>query len=83
MSQLSLFENFWHDKANALLNSLNEGRKAKEIFMAGASVKHKDLIIIQAVNGEKKYYNILTETGYIPKNFSACWRSLKHIIEEL
>lgn len=81
--QLSIFENNWQSKANSLLDSLNENRKGKEVFMAGCSVKYKEVIIIEAVNNKQKVYNILDEMGNFPKNTSACWRSLQHIISEI
>lgn len=80
--QLPLFENLWQDKANKLLESLNEGRKGKEVFEAGEVVQVNDKIILTAFNKEKQVYNILDEFGNLPKGFTMDWRNYSHLIHD-
>ena len=81
--QLSLFQNLWHNTANSLLDSLNEGRKAKVVYLAGEALDYEGLIIIKAVSKTNQVFNILTPEGKIPNGFSANWRIANHIEEEL
>lgn len=83
MSQLSLFENQWQNKANELLESLNDGLKGKEVYDAGNVIQINDKIVFAAHNKDRSVYNILDETGNIPPGFNACWRSFSHIRHEL
>ncbi len=84
VSQLSLFENNWQNKANELLQSLNDGRKGKEVFNAGNAAKIANVIIISAHNSKgNSYYNTLDESGRFPDGLSACWRSFQYIQHEV
>lgn len=90
--QLSLFENkeihpvdeFLTQKANVLLEALNEGRKSKEQYQPLYYFQEDDKIVLIAGNKEKKIVcNILDLKGNTPDGFSACWRSVNHIKQEL
>lgn len=88
--QLSLFpKNEIHpldelltDRANALLEALNEDRKDKchPIFY----FQEKDMVVLIASNKNKEMLcNIIDLEGNTPDGFSACWRDASHIKQEL
>lgn len=92
--QLSLFdilepkqtvEEIITNKANQLLEALNDGRKKKDFYLPHFYWQENGNIILMAVNPEKDtMFNIIDgQTGKTPEGFSACWRNLHHIKQEL
>jgi len=90
--QLSLFENkeihpvdqLLTDQANALLEALNDGRKAKEMYLPQYYFKQLDMVVLIASDKNKNtLFNIIDMDGKTPPGFSACWRSANHIKQEL
>lgn len=91
-NQLSLFPNHefvpinenLSNKANKLLDALNDGRNEKEKFHPQFYFQEKQFIVLIASNKKKEMVcNILDLDGNIPSDFSACWRSADHIKQEL
>lgn len=92
--QLSIFDNLESiknpddiitEKANNLLEQLNDGRKKKEFYIPHYYWQENGNIVLMAVNSEKDImFNIIDgTTGKTPDGFSACWRNLQHIKKEL
>lgn len=90
--QLSLFDNqdikpvneFLTEKANALLEALNEGRKPRDEYWPQYYFQTGNMIVLIASNKEKNVVcNIIDLEGKTPDGFSACWRTPAHIIHEL
>ena len=73
------------EKANYLLGSLNEGRKKKDFYLPYYYWQENGNIVLMAVNQEKDtMFNIIDgKTGETPEGFSACWRTINHIKQEL
>lgn len=90
--QLSLFDNqdlrpvddLLTEKANALLEALNEGRKPKDEYQPQYYFQTGEMIVLIAANKEKNVVcNIIDLEGKTPEGFSACWRNAHHIKQEL
>ncbi len=90
--QLSLFENkeihpvdqLLTEKANVLLQALNDRRKTKEMYLPQYYFKHLDMVVLIASDKNKNtLFNIIDMEGKTPSGFSACWRSANHIKQEL
>lgn len=90
MKQLNLFEELENalkdellsKKAIELLDALNDGMKVK--YEPHYYFQEGKLIVLIAVNKFKdSIYNILDLDGKTPDGFSACWRSLSHIKQDL
>ena len=92
--QLSIFdvleeirdpEDIITEKANLLLEALNEGLKTKDKYLPHYYFQENGNIVLIAVNKEKDVVcNIIEgKTGETPKDFSACWRNVEHIKQEL
>lgn len=88
--QLDLFRNFDEserdkiltEKANRLLDAVNDDNKIK--YAPQWYFQHEDLIVLVAANKEKDViFNIIDANGNIPNGFSACWRDVNHIRQEL
>lgn len=73
------------EKANKLLEVLNDGRKNKDFYAPHFYWQENGNIVLMAVNKEKDIlFNIINgKTGETPEGFSACWRNLYHIKQEL
>lgn len=70
--------------ANQLIDLLNDGRKAAEVYNAEAYHEIKGLYLFVASNKDKKrVFNVLTSEGKTPEGFSANWRNYNHIRHEL
>lgn len=90
MSQLNLFDEYEIDQKNEklsnaaddILAALNEGRKIK--YEPHYYFQEGNYIVLMAVNKDKDaVFNILDLDGKIPNGFSACWRNIEHIQQEL
>ena len=90
MSQLNLFDEYEIDQKNEklskaaddLLEALNEGMKVK--YEPHYYFQEGDKIVLMAVNKDKDVvFNILDLDGKTPAGFSACWRNLEHIKQDL
>ena len=93
-NQLSLFEipevtpdydEILTEKANNLIDMLNDGLKKKEQYETFAYQQINDLIVLIVTNKEKEDFlgNVLDVNGNTPKEFSVCWRNLSLIKQEL
>jgi hypothetical protein len=88
-SQLSLFDTpppdydqILTDKANGLLDLLNDDRKDKYQQKQYAQVGN--YIVLIAENKHKdKLFNVLDIYGNIPPDFSVNWRTAQHVRQEL
>ena len=76
---------FISKKASLLLEALNDGLKKTEQYLPHYWFQEKENIVLIAVNKHKDVlFNVIDgETGETPVNFSACWRNLEHIKQEL
>ena len=90
MSQLNLFHQYEMDQkdeklskaADDILAALNDGMKIK--YEPHYYFQEGDLIVLMAVNKHKEaVFNILNLEGNVPDGFSACWRNLEHIKQDL
>ncbi len=80
----SLFEDIAIEKANKLLDMLNEGRKRKEQYSSQYFFEHNGYIVFMAANSKKDLlFNVLDSTGEIPEDFPVNWRTLPHIKKEI
>ena len=71
-------------KANLLIEMLNEGLKKKEQYETYAYQQINNLIVLVVTNKEKDFLgNVLDANGNTPKDFSACWRNLSIVKDEL
>lgn len=89
-NQLNLFEEYEIEQenekltisANNLLQALNDGMKVK--YEPHYYFQEGNLIVLMAVNKQKEaVFNILDLEGKTPDGFSACWRNLEHIKQDL
>ena len=73
------------EKANNLLNALNDGLKKRDFYEPQYYWQENGNIVLMACNRSKDIlFNIIDgTTGETPKNFSACWRNLELIKTEL
>jgi hypothetical protein len=69
--------------ANELLDCLNNGRKAKEIFYPVLYFEKDNYTALIATDKVKYVGNIIDEKGNTPSDMSACWRNLGIIMEDL
>lgn len=89
--QLDLFTSFKEkdadeilaERAIALLEVLNDGRKKKQRYEPYAYRQISDLILLVAVNQKDYIFNMVDIDGNIPKNFSVNWRNSEHVKQEL
>lgn len=90
MIQLNLFTEYEIDQkneklsnaANAILAALNDGQKEK--YEPHYYFQEGNYIVLMAVNKHKEsVFNILDLDGNVPNGFSACWRNLEHIKQDL
>lgn len=81
--KMNLFTPLADNLAFQMLESINEGRKDKDKYVAHFAMHEKGHIIYVAVNSKKEMlFNALTDTGELPQNISVCWRSWHHIKQE-
>lgn len=75
----------WVERINQMLDSINDGRRGKDIYRPLLQLQINDDLIVFAAENEisERWFNILKTDGSTPKNLSANWRSLHHIIQEL
>ena len=73
------------ERANNLLEALNEGLNKKDFYLPHYYWQENGNIVLMAVNKEKDaMFNIINgKTGETPEGFSACWRNINHIKQEL
>lgn len=84
MTHGSLFSPLADDLALRMLESINEGRKPKEQYVAHFAMHEKGYIVYMAANQQKEViFNVLTEDGELPKDMSTCWRTWQHIKQDL
>jgi hypothetical protein len=90
MNQLNLFEQYEIDQKNEklskaasdILAALNDGMKVK--YEPHYYFQEGNFIVLMAVNKNKEsVFNILDLDGNVPNGFSACWRNLEHIKQDL
>lgn len=83
--QTSIFEAIILHNAGKLLDALNDGAtKKKELYHGQYAFTEGAFTIFMAANAEKiLVFNILDEEGNIPSGFSANWRDLNHIKQDL
>ena len=80
---MNLFTPLADSLALEMLESINEGRKPKDKYVAYSAIHEKGYIIYVAVNQKKEMlFNALTDTGELPRDRSICWRSWHHIKQE-
>lgn len=84
MNQLSIFQPKVDDKAQRMLDAINEGRKRQELYGNMKCFHFGPLNVYLVHNGYGHLLgNILDEDGNTPKGFSANWRAWFHIKQEL
>lgn len=84
MQQLSLFDSEIYKTANHLLELLNDGIKKGEAFEPQYTFIQDDYTVLIAANKHKEVlFNVLDLMGNIPNGFSANWRTIHHIKQEL
>jgi hypothetical protein len=87
--QLDLFTSFKDaddiltERAIALLDALNDGRKKKDRFEPYAFQQINDLMLLVAKDKEGYIFNLVDLDGNTPPNFSVNWRSISHIKQDL
>jgi len=90
MNQLNIFAEYEIDQkneklsnaANSILAALNDGQKDK--YEPHCYFQEGNYIVLMAVNKHKEaVFNILDLDGKTPNGFSACWRNLEHIKQDL
>ena len=81
---MTLFDQIQLDKANSLLEGLNDGLREKEKYQPVAHYTEKGFEVFICANREKDMlFNVLDFEGNIPNGFSANWRTIHHINIEL
>ena len=81
---ISLFEEIAVQKANSLLDLLNDGRKEKELYASQYYFPHNGYLVFIAANKEKNVlFNVIDKDGNIPAGFSINWRTIGHIKQEI
>ena len=81
--QLSLFEPISIERANELLDLLNDGRK-KDLFHPLQTIKVDDNLILVAHNKEHGHiFNVVDQDGKTPEGMSANWRTFLHVKQDL
>lgn len=84
MIQLTIFDTLVENTAYDLLGLLNEGLKGKEVYKLQYAIKAGIYVIIVATNANKTtWFNILQNTGEMPKGFCVNWRNWQHIQQEV
>jgi len=82
--QTTIFDQLIDQRANDLLDALNDGRKPKDMFLPQYCFKEGTKSVYIASNKEKQVvFNVLDENGNTPDGFSANWRTLPHILDDL
>jgi len=85
-NQLTLFDNDYilTEKANGLLDALNEGLKSKEMYFPVVYSQLNNLIVLVAQNKAKDtLFNILDVDGKTPVGMSACWRIYNEFVKDI
>ena len=81
---MNLFDEIIINKANDLLDLLNDGRKEKDKYEPQYHCEYNGYVLFIAANKEKQpLCNIINDIGEIPKGFSVNWRTIQHIRQEL
>jgi hypothetical protein len=72
------------EKANKLLDMLNEGRKKKELFESYLFTQVENLIVLVAIDRDKKMMgNVLDLDGNTPSDMCVNWRILPIVRKDL
>lgn len=72
------------ERANNLLEMLNEGRNEKERYWPQFYFQERDMVVLIAADRNRNMLcNIIDRNGNTPEGFSACWRTAQHIRHEL
>lgn len=80
---MNLFTPLADSLALQMLESINEGKKAKEKYVAHYAFHEKGHIIYAGIIQNKEMlFNALTDTGELPKDVSVNWRTWSHIKQE-
>lgn len=81
--QLNVFDDLINNKANELLDLLNEDKKEKHRYYPQYTTQIGNRILLIACNSEKDLlFNVIDVLGEIPKELSVNWRNLEHIKNE-
>jgi len=85
-NQLTLFDHDYilTEKANGLLDALNDGLKPKEKYLPMVYSQLNNLIVLVAQNKAKDtLFNILDVDGKTPNGMSACWRIYNEFVKDV
>lgn len=81
---MNLFTEIQLQRANDLLDSLNEDLKPKEQYHPIGVITEKGFDVYICTNIEKDIlFNVLDYDGNFPDGFSANWRTFEHIKQDL
>ena len=81
---MNLFTEIQLQRANALLDSLNEDLKPKEQYKPIGVFTEKGFDVYICGNSDKDIlFNVLDYDGNFPDGFSANWRTFQHVKDEL
>lgn len=81
---MNLFSEIQLQRANSLLDSLNEDLKPKQQYKPIGVFREMGFEVYVCGNSDKDIlFNVLDFDGNFPNGFSACWRTFYHIKNEL
>lgn len=81
---MNLFSEIQLERANNLLDSLNEDLKPKEQYEPIGIFTHEGFDVYICGNAQKEIlFNVLDFDGNFPADFSTNWRTFLHIKNEL
>ena len=81
---MNLFTEIQLQRANTLLDSLNEDLKPKEQYKPIGVFTENGFDIYICGNSDKDIlFNVLDFDGNFPDGFSATWRTFQHVKDEL
>lgn len=69
------------DRANGLMDLLNDGRKKP--FNFNGLAYYEGFYVFSVKNDEDTLFNVIDQYGEIPENMSVNWRCFSHIVQDL
>lgn len=82
--QSTIFKQMAHNKAESMLDHINENRSGKEVYVLACCCEVGPLILYMATNGENNHvFNILDDQANTPNGMCSNWRSWEHIQYDL